>query len=148
MSIDIAKLKSTADIIGGELFFATENGSDPENLDYTSLLPNGLYIRLNGSDGSFTYISAYDLYSIVETVKDIPNKAEKSDVELLQSILDDKADASDVELLQNEVSTKSSKAELSESVISINDTIDENVPVTALITKLPIIKSQITFDDF
>jgi hypothetical protein len=82
---------------------------------------------LNGSDGSFTYISAYELNSIVETVKDIPNKAEKSDIELLQSILDDKADVSDVELLQNEVSTKSSKAELSESVISINDAIDKNV---------------------
>lgn len=122
---DIIKLKSTADIIGGEVFFATENGADPENLDYNNLVPNGMYIRLNGSDGSLAYISTYELDKILDTVKDVPNKVDKTDFELLQSLVKEKASDLDLELAQNEIYTKASKSELVDAINSINEKSEE-----------------------
>ena len=40
-------------------YFATEEGKDPEFLENGDLLANGMYIRLNGSDGSVAYITTY-----------------------------------------------------------------------------------------
>lgn len=122
---DIIKLKSTADILGGEVFFATENGADPENLDYNNLVPNGMYIRLDGSDGSLAYISAYELDKILDIVKDIPNKADKTDFELLQSLIEEKASDLDLELAKNEIYTKASKSELVDAINSINEKSEE-----------------------
>ena len=87
MSTDIIKLKSTADILGGDIFFATEAGTDPEHSQNGDLLPNGMYIRLEGSDGSLAYVSAYELDKALEVINDLStNKADQSDVDVLQSL--------------------------------------------------------------
>ena len=53
MSEILTKIQSTADILGGAVFFANENGQDPE-YPGVELVPNGMYIRLEGSDGSIS----------------------------------------------------------------------------------------------
>lgn len=127
MSTDIIKLKATADILGGDIFFADENGADPEHLDNTGLVANGMYIRLEGSDGSLAYISAYELNRVLEPINDISNKADKSDVELLNELLEEKATDADLELVQSDVNSKASKIELNENVTSLNTKIDTAV---------------------
>ena len=127
MSTDIIKLKSTADILGGDIFFANSEGFDPENLSNGNLLPNGMYIRLEGSDGSLAYISAYELDKSLEIINSLSeNKADKSDFDVLQSLLEGKASDADLALLQNEVETKASKNELTEVINSINNKIDQS----------------------
>ena len=136
MSTDIIKLKSTADILGGNIFFATEAGTDPEHSQNGGLLPNGMYIRLEGSDGSLAYVSAYELDKALEVINDLStNKADQSDVDVLQSLLESKASDADLELLQNEVSTKASKAELDEAVASVSDKVDQST-IDSLIEQL------------
>ena len=136
MSTDIIKLKSTADILGGDIFFATEVGTDPEHSQNGDLLPNGMYIRLEGSDGSLAYVSAYELDKALEAINNLStNKADQSDVDVLQSLLESKASDADLELLQNEVSTKASKAELDEAVASVSDKVDQST-IDSLIEQL------------
>ena len=127
MSTDIIKLKATADILGGDIFFANENGADPEHLDNTGLVANGMYIRLEGSDGSLAYISAYELNRILEPINDISNKANKSDIELLNELLEEKATDEELELVQSDVNSKASKIELNENITSLNTKIDTAV---------------------
>lgn len=128
MSTDIIKLKSTADILGGDIFFANSEGFDPEHLSNGNLLPNGMYIRLEGSDGSLAYISAYELNQTLEIINSLSeNKADKSDVDALQTLLEGKASDADLELLQNTVATKASKSELTEALNSINNKVDQSV---------------------
>ena len=63
------KIAATADILGGDVFFATDDGRDPEILENGDLLANGMYIRLNGSDGSVAYISAFELDKSIDLYK-------------------------------------------------------------------------------
>lgn len=127
MSTDIIKLKSTADILGGDIFFATSEGFDPEHTSNGDLLPNGMYIRLEGSDGSLAYISAYELDKVLETINALSeNKADKSDVDALQTLLEGKASDADLELLQNDVATKASKSELEEALKSVSNKVDQS----------------------
>lgn len=127
MSNDIIKLRSTADILGGDVFFATPEGFDPEHISNGDLLPNGMYIRLEGSDGSLAYISAYELDKVLETINDLSeNKADKSDVDALQTLLEGKASDADLELLQNDVSTKASKSELEDAIKTVSNKVDQS----------------------
>ena len=116
MSDILTKIKSTADILGGDVFFATEDGKDPEILENGDLLANGMYIRLNGSDGSVAYISAFELDKSIEVIDQITKgKANKADLDVLRLLIDEKSNQSDFELLQSEMTTKASQ----ESVDSI-----------------------------
>ena len=106
------KIKSTADIIGGDVFFATVEGFDPEYPQNGDLLPNGMYIRLVGSDGSVTYISAYELDKSLDIISEMSkDKANQSDVTALQQLLEGKASDTDIELLQAEVDGKVARVE-------------------------------------
>ena len=108
----IIKLKSTADILGGSVFFADVNGFDPEYPENGDLLPNGMYIRLEGSDGSIAYISAYELDKSMEIISNLSvGKANQSDVDALQQLLEEKATDTELKLLESEVATKVSKTE-------------------------------------
>lgn len=97
----LLKLHATADILGGEIFFTDNNGNDPDNIDSngnivpTNLVPNCLYIRLKGDDGSIAYISGYDLNDKIKSIESSV-KTNKSDIETIQSELDNKATKQDI----------------------------------------------------
>ena len=113
MSTELIKLKATADILGGDVFFATDAGADPENPSNDGLLANGMYIRLNGSDGSVAYISAFELDKALGIIGDMSmGKANASDVTVLQQELADRATKTELELLQGDVNTKASKSDV------------------------------------
>lgn len=121
MSDIIKKITATADILGGDVFFATDDGRDPEFLDNGDLLANGMYIRLNGSDGSVAYISAFELDKSIEVLDQITKgKANQSDIDLLRMLIDDKANQSDLVLLQSEVSTKASQESVDAIITTLN----------------------------
>lgn len=112
MSTNI-KLKATADILGGSVFFANAAGADPEYPNNNELLPNGMYIRLEGSDGSIAYISAYELDKALGIIGDMSmSKAAQADVDALEAVVNDKISSADFELLEGVVDNKASKAEL------------------------------------
>ena len=116
------KLTATADILGGEVFFADEHGADPENINATGLYPNGMYIRLKGSDESVAYISARELDTILDNLHNSTVKtandaltiarslsnstASKSDIEYLKSQLNDTVSSVAFNSLKNDVETK------------------------------------------
>lgn len=115
-NITLLKLHATADILGGEVFFTTPKGLDPENLDNSgnpvqvSLTPNCLYIRLKGSDGSIAYISGYKLNQVVNTLEsDINKKADKSLVESIQIELENKVSKQDITELETKVEELANK---------------------------------------
>lgn len=110
MSNTLIKLKATADILGGAVFFATDAGIDPEYPNNGDLLPNGMYIRLEGSDGSIAYISAYELDKALGIIGEMSmSKANAADVLTIQAALEDKVSNITFELLQGEVADKASK---------------------------------------
>ena len=118
----LIKLKATADILGGDVFYATETGVDPEHVSNNDLLPNGMYIRLQGSDGSLAYISAYELDKVIELLETtMADKADRADVEAIQLLMEGKAADTDIELLQGELSNKASKAELEAALETIEN---------------------------
>ena len=108
--VKLIKLKATADILGGEFFFATSEGKDPEHLENSNLLPDGMYIRLNGSDGSLAYISAFELNDIITNITNIVNlKANQSDITILQELIADKASNTDIGVIKSELENKTDK---------------------------------------
>jgi hypothetical protein len=118
----LIKLKATADILGGDVFYATETGVDPEHTSNNDLLPNGMYIRLQGSDGSLAYISAYELDKVIELLETtMADKADRADVEAIQLQMEGKAADTDIELLQGELSNKASKTELEAALETIGN---------------------------
>lgn len=120
MSTNI-KLKATADILGGSVFFANDAGFDPEYPNNGDLLPNGMYIRLEGSDNSIAYISAYELDKALGIIGDMSmSKASQADVDALEAALEDKVSSSDFELLQGDVENKASKAALDDALDAFN----------------------------
>lgn len=136
MSTDIIKLKATADILGGAVFFATDAGIDPEHPNNGDLLPNGMYIRLEGSDGSIAYISAYELDKALGIIGEMSmSKASSSDVATIQAALEDKASVIEFELLQGEVAGKASKADVDEIKDIFATKADQSV-VDEIITQL------------
>ena len=123
----LIKLKATADVLGGEVFFATENGTDPEYPNNGELLPNGLYIRLNGSDGSLAYISAFALNNVINNINaNIAVKANQVDINTLQNLLESKATDTDIALLKADIDTK---AELS-TVTNLSNVVADKVNKT------------------
>ena len=105
-------LKATADILGGAVFFADDNGFDPEYPDNGDLLPNGMYIRLEGSDGSIAYISAYELDKAIDVIGQMSmSKASKSDLESVKTLLNDKVSKTDLSDIQDDVDNKVSKTD-------------------------------------
>ena len=116
MSNDIlTKIKATADILGGAVFFANEYGVDPENPSVNDLLPNGMYIRLEGSDNSVAYISAFEIDKAIGIIGQMSmSKANQSDVDLINQTLNEKVSLTDFALMQSEVSNKASKTEVDE----------------------------------
>ena len=112
MSI-LTKIKSTADILGGSVFIANELGFDPEYPNNGDLLPNGMYIRIEGSDGSVAYISAYEIERSIDIIDEMSKtKASQADLTALQEIVEGKVSSSDFELLQGDVAAKASKADV------------------------------------
>ena len=112
---DITKLKSTADIIGGSVFFADANGVDPEYPNNGDLLPDGMYIRIEGSDGSLAYISAYELDKSMDIINQASaNKANISDIEYLKEIINEKVSNNKFDILSDELSTKADKSSIDE----------------------------------
>ena len=121
MSDILTKIKSTADILGGDVFFATEDGKDPEILENGDLLANGMYIRLNGSDGSVAYISAFELDKSIEIIDNMSKgKANKADVDALRLLLDEKASTTDMDLFQSTLDTKASQEDLNTLSTTVN----------------------------
>lgn len=117
MSTDLIKLRATADILGGDVFFATDAGADPENLSNDGLLANGMYIRLNGSDGSVAYISAFELDKALGIIGDMSmTKAAQADLDAVEQELNDKASKTELALLQGDVDAKASKADVDDLI--------------------------------
>ena len=146
MSIDNIKLKAAADILGGDVFFANEHGVDPEYPNSDGLLPNGMYIRLVGSDDSLAYISAYELDKAIGIIAEMTrSKADNATVVALQALVDDKVSSTEFELLQSDVEGKASKAE-------VDDLMDEfatkasQADVDAIIEELNTKANQETID--
>ena len=124
----LLKIKATADILGGSVFFANSNGYDPEYLNNGGLLPNGMYIRLEGSDGSVAYISAYELDKSLGIIGEMSmSKASAEDLEALEALLDEKASKVDLELLQSEVDTKISKSYADDLLASVSNKVEQSV---------------------
>lgn len=124
MSTELIKLKATADILGGDVFFATDEGCDPEHIENSDLLPNGMYIRLNGSDGSIAYVSAFELDNVLSTLNNmILSKADATDIDTLLYEVENKASKTDLDLLISDIQNKASKTE----VDNLLDTIDTKV---------------------
>lgn len=136
MSTIDTKIKATADILGGEVFFATDGGYDPEYSKNGDLIPNGMYIRLVGSDGSIAYISAHEIDKALQIIGGVSHEhASKNDIDILTAELNNKVSTSDFELLRGDVSCKASKAELNNAL----DLFDEKASqeqVDAIITAL------------
>lgn len=127
----LTKIKSTADILGGSVFFANDEGFDPDYLENGDLLPNGMYIRLEGSDGSVAYISAYELDNSLNIIDQMTRgKANQADVDALIELINSKATNSSIELLESELLNKADKStvdSLSASILNKADksTVDE-----------------------
>jgi hypothetical protein len=113
MSDILTKIKSTADILGGSVFFANADGFDPEYPENGDLLANGMYIRLEGSDGSVAYISAYEIDKSLEIIDNMTKgKANQADVDAIIETLNDKVSKTDIELFQSELDAKASQESL------------------------------------
>lgn len=133
------KLQVTAQITGGSVFFATEEGLDPEYIEISEnadLLPNGMYIRLEGSDGSVAYISAFEIDKAIGIIGEMSmSKANKADVDTVVADLENKASVADLELINTELSNKASNVDLDTIKDSIKNKVDKSV-VDALISQL------------
>jgi hypothetical protein len=106
MSDILTKIKSTADILGGTVFFANEQGTDPEN-EGVELLPNGMYIRLDGSDGSVAYISAHEIDKAIGIIGQMSmSKASQSDIDAIIEMLDEKVSKTELEILRTDIADK------------------------------------------
>lgn len=127
----LTKIKSTADIIGGSVFFASEQGFDPEYPNNDGLLPDGMYIRLEGSDGSVVYISAYEIDKAISIIGDMTmGKANSADIDAIIALLDKKASAVDLELIKSDINTLASKSLVEDLSTEVNlkadkSTVDE-----------------------
>ena len=129
----LIKLKATADILGGDVFFADENGCDPNNISSSGLLPNGMYIKLEGSDGSFAYISAFELDKIINNLSTITaTKANAADVTTLQQLLEGKASDTDIELIYTELDKKVDKTEFDTFNTTLSNKADNTVVDTLI----------------
>ena len=107
MSEILTKIKSTADILGGTVFFANENGQDPEFIEVEELLPNGMYIRLEGSDGSLAYVSAHEIDKAIGIIGQMSmSKASQADVDAIIETLNDKVSKTELELLKTDIADK------------------------------------------
>jgi hypothetical protein len=109
----LVKIKATADILGGDVFFATDTGVDPEYPSNGDLLANGMYIRLNGSDGSVAYISAFELDKALSIIGDMSmTKASAADLQALTAIVNEKASKTDLDLLKADVDANATQSEV------------------------------------
>ena len=128
MSDILTKIKSTADILGGSVFFANADGFDPEYPENGDLLANGMYIRLEGSDGSVAYISAYEIDKSLEIIDQMTKgKANQADVDAIIETLNDKVSKTDIELFQSELDSKASQESLNNlsAIVSNKASVDD-----------------------
>lgn len=136
MSNELVKLRATADILGGDVFFATDAGADPENPSNDGLLANGMYIRLNGSDGSIAYISAFELDKALGIIGDMSmTKAAQADLDAVEQELNDKASKTELALLQGEVDNKASKSDVDDLYEIFNGKADQTA-IDAIVATL------------
>ena len=143
----LLKIKATADILGGAVFFANENGIDPEYPNNTGLLANGMYIRLVGSDNGVAYISAYEIDKALDIITEMSkDKASVSDLEALEVLINEKASKVDLELLYSEVETKVSKTFIDNLLTSLDDKANQTT-VDELTTELNLKANQTTVDE-
>ena len=106
MSDVLTKIKSTADILGGEVFFANDFGQDPE-YEGAELLPNGMYIRLIKDDGNVVYVSAHEIDKAIGIIGQMSmSKANQSDVDAIVELLDEKVSKTEIELLRTDIADK------------------------------------------
>lgn len=122
------RLQAAADIIGGDVFYATDEGKDPEYEQSSDLYPNGMYIRLNGSDGSVAYVSAYEIDKAIGIIGEMSmSKAAAADLDSLRAEVEQKASALDIELIESELEGKASKSEFDAYTDSITSKADKTV---------------------
>ena len=116
----LIKLRAAADILGGAVFFANAEGFDPEYPENGDLLPTGMYIRLEGSDGSMAYVSAYEIDNLIKNLDAITRtKASQSDLTALQETVNAKATKTELELLKSQLDNTVSKADIKDITDSI-----------------------------
>lgn len=136
MSDILTKIKSTADILGGSVFFANAEGFDPEYPDNGDLLANGMYIRLEGSDGSVAYISAYEIDKSLEIIDNMTKgKANQADVDAIIEMLNDKVSKTDIELFQSELDAKASQESLNtlSAIVATKASVDDVTNLNATV---------------
>lgn len=136
MSNILTKIESTADILGGDVFFATEQGYDPEYTDNNDLLPNGMYIRIVGSNNNVAYISAYEIDKALSIITEMSmSKASKADLDELKLNINDKISTTEFNLLKSDVDNKASKVDVDNLIDIFNDKADNSL-VDEIITQL------------
>lgn len=118
----LLKLNATADILGGEMFFADENGYDPIYSDNGNLSPNGMYIRLKGSDDSMAYISAFEIDNILTAISALNVKADT-----LQTLIDDKVTNTEFELVKSDLDTKADLSRVTALENTYSNKVDSDV---------------------
>ena len=118
----LLKLNATADILGGEVFFTDENGTDLK-YNNTGLNPNAMYIRLEGSDNSTAYISANELETILNDIR-------KSTVDKVNQIYDalkdDTVSDADIEFIKSDLETKVNITEFTKLLNTVEDKADQS----------------------
>ena len=104
------KIAATADILGGDVFFATAQGVDPEYPNNSGLTPDGMYIRIVGTGtNNVAYISAFELDKSITIIDNMTkDKANKVDLDLLSSTVNEKATS---EALQDAITLINTKAD-------------------------------------
>lgn len=114
-------------ISDGIVIKALSDGSDPEDANYTELLPNGLYIKLILTSGKALYISAYEIDKAIGIIGDmVAGKADAGDLEALSIELAAKASTAQVALIQADIDSKADKDDVTDLLLTINSKADTN----------------------
>ena len=104
------KIAATADILGGDIFFATAQGVDPEYPNNSGLTPDCMYIRIVGTGtNNVAYISAFELDKSITIIDNMTkDKANKVDLDLLSNTVNEMATS---EALQDAITLINTKAD-------------------------------------
>ena len=126
------KIAATADILGGDVFFATAQGVDPEYPNNSGLTPDGMYIRIVGTGtNNVAYISAFELDKSITIIDNMTkDKANKVDLDLLSSTVNEKATSEELQDAITVINTKADQTtvdEITETLATKADqtTVDE-----------------------
>lgn len=130
----VADKFSTVDgIKTGSVIKATADGTDPDYPEYTDLLENGLYIRLESETGRIIHISAFEIDKAVGIIAQmVAGKADIGDVESVNTLLAGKASSTEVELLKGDINLKADKDKVKEVADTLETKADKSVVDTIL----------------